>query len=301
MEGRRANPTTPRSARGFTLVELMISLGLLLLLSLYLTQMLVNQSRAYAVVDRVTETQQNLRGVGEILEYDLRNSAALVPEHAAVCGVDRTTDTDVLVVSDSGAVQPNSDGRIAQGADVTGGWNDWQGVETLSLATDPDSPDPMVLEAGTTTSDLAAYDTNGDGTADSDFLAGGGGGPTRNAGVIIVDANNPERGTACAILNSVDATNDTLTVDFSLGGATGAPMQLGALTGSMGPARLVAVPAHVYRIVGGDLLRDGMVLAEDIEDLQVSYFFDDDEDGEVDAPGETPGAGGSPVPPPTAP
>jgi hypothetical protein len=44
----------------------------------------------------------------------------------------------------------------------------------------------------------------------------------------------------------------------------------------------VAVPAHVYTVVNTQLLRDGMVLADDVEDLQFALFFDVDDDGVMD-------------------
>ncbi len=56
----------------------------------------------------------------------------------------------------------------------------------------------------------------------------------------------------------------------------------------MGAVDLVAVPAHVYWInpVGPNgapqLIRDGMVLANDVEDLQLAMFYDTDDDGIVD-------------------
>jgi hypothetical protein len=67
------------------------------------------------------------------------------------------------------------------------------------------------------------------------------------------------------------------------GGAApdGAPLGAGAVD-------LVAVPAHVYWINPGgagappQLIRDGMVLANDVEDLQVAMFYDVDDDGIVD-------------------
>ena len=43
---------------------------------------------------------------------------------------------------------------------------------------------------------------------------------------------------------------------------------------------LVVVPAHVYQINGSDeLLRDGTVVARNVDDFQVAYFFDADPDG----------------------
>ena len=56
----------------------------------------------------------------------------------------------------------------------------------------------------------------------------------------------------------------------------------------------VVIPAHEYRITNGDeLRRKGWLLAEGVEDLQVSFFFDADDDAVVDyAAGEIKGDGG---------
>ena len=55
----------------------------------------------------------------------------------------------------------------------------------------------------------------------------------------------------------------------------------------------MVVPAHEYRIANGDqLLRDGVVLSEGVEDLQVAYFYDADTDNVVDA-GEMRGTPGN--------
>ena len=49
----------------------------------------------------------------------------------------------------------------------------------------------------------------------------------------------------------------------------------------------MAVPAHVYWVNPNapngppQLIRDGMVLANDVEDLQVALFYDVDDDGVV--------------------
>jgi len=60
-------------------------------------------------------------------------------------------------------------------------------------------------------------------------------------------------------------------------------LRTGALGAAGGATNLVLVPAHEYRINGDQLLRDGVLLSEGVEDLQVAYFLDDDTDGIVDA------------------
>lgn len=101
-----------RSKRGFTLIEMVVSMAVLGLVSFFLTEMLVRSSRTYTVVDDVTEAQQNLRAVTTLLERELRSTGFLVPAGAAICGWDTggaagpDTSPDVLYVSDADAIDP---------------------------------------------------------------------------------------------------------------------------------------------------------------------------------------------------
>ena len=131
------------------------------------------------------------------------------------------------------------------------------GSSTLSV-------DTLVLEANAPT---AAYDTDGDGTPDSDFRVG--------SGVIVTDAGNPSRGTACGTVTAVALTGPSLSITLESG-------PLAAVSSSADPVDLVFVPAHVYRVAGLQLLRNGAVIAGDVEDLQIALFVDGDQDRVVD-------------------
>jgi hypothetical protein len=99
-----------------------------------------------------------------------------------------------------------------------------------------------------------------------------------------VDRNNPGRGVACGVITAggVDVAAKRINVDFS-----GTLTTLKAKPLGSGPADLVAVPAHRYMVnVNNQLMRDDLILSEDVEDLQVSYFFDVDDDGIVDDPAD---------------
>lgn len=257
---------------GYSLVELMVSLAILSVIMIFLTYVFMRQSRTYAVVDQVAEAQQSLRAIAALIERDVRTTAFMVPESAAVCGLDATGSSDVLFVTDASAIDPTGHVQPELGVRINSGYSG-SGTENLSIASDNvDGSD--------------RYDLDGDGTADSDFLYDTGSG--RTAGVIVVDRNDPTRGASCGFLDGYTPGSGTITVDFTLDGAvTGRPLDT-----ATGTPDLVAVPAHYYRVDSNDrLIRDGMVLAHDVEDLQLSLFYDADGDGSVGtAANELPGS-----------
>jgi Tfp pilus assembly protein PilW len=251
-----------RREAGFSLMELMIAAGLMGILVVYLMQSFSTQQRTYVMVDQVTEAQQSLRAISDLIEREIRLAGFMVDEAGAVCGVDATNTADALFVSDASAIDPSTAIAPALGARTS--TSPAAGTVTLTLT----SGDTVVLDG------QPAYDTNGDGANDSDFRVG--------AGAIVYDRNNPSRGAACGTVVAVPSTT-SVRVNF-LASALG-----GAAVG----AQLVVVPAHVYQVNNNaQLLRDGLVLSEDVEDLQVAYFFDQDADLTLD-PGENPGSAGS--------
>lgn len=251
---------------GFTLMELMISLLILAIVTVFLTDLFARQSRAYTVVENVTEVQHNLRAIAHLLEREMRSTSMLVPEGAALCGLDNTNTSDVLFVTDSqamdaGVLQNNLAARIVSGYSGTG--TDSLQIDNTVLDSDPFyDADPL-----------------NDGTPDSDFQDGG--------GVIVVDPFDSSKGASCGIIERVvnNAGNDVLDVNYAFGGAP------------LGGTGLVAVPAHVYQInAASQLVRDGMILADNVEDLQFSAFFDVDDDGQITSDAlEHPGSSGGNV------
>jgi prepilin-type N-terminal cleavage/methylation domain-containing protein len=267
-----------KQRRGFTIIELMIAMAVLLLVVVYLSEMLTRQSRAYAVVDQVTEAQQNLRAIADLLERELRVTGFMVPEGAAVCAVDQTNGADVLFVSDANALDPTNENQLGMGASIVAGFAGTGGNESLTL-------DDVVVDG------LPFYDIDGDGNADSDFLESVN--PFRTGGVIVADRGDPSRGVACGIINNVNPGANSIRVDFTSNGAAPAGT---ALAAGGGLSDLVAVPAHVYTVANNQLLRDGMVLADDVEDLQIAFFYDTDGDGlEIGDRSDYPGSAGGPI------
>jgi prepilin-type N-terminal cleavage/methylation domain-containing protein len=245
---------------GFTLVEMLTVVAIFGLVAIYVGRILAVNEQAYHTVENTSESQQNLRVFGELVEDNLRHAGMMVPRGLAVCGRDFDNAPDVLYVSDAAAIDPRDDTTSYAGATVSGGVTNLNvgASQTLTLTTLIIEPSPP---------SRPAYDTDGDGVADSDFR--------ENAGVIIYDSTSEARGNACGTVTDVDVANSTITVTGTAAMAAGA-----------GTA-LRAVPANEFRISGAELQWNGIALADDIEDFQVGYVFDLDGDNVIDtAPDE---------------
>ncbi|MCZ6782493.1 MAG: PilW family protein [Proteobacteria bacterium] len=249
-----------RRTDGFTLLELMIAGLILAVVTTYLLQTFTVSEKAYAVVEDVTEAQQSMRAIADLIEKDIRHAGFMVTEAGAVCGLDEFNSPDRLYLSDADAIQVGDlDPDLGSGF---AGNNVGSGLNTLNLdlVLEKADPDP-------------AYDTNGDGTLDSDFQVDG--------GVIIVDRDNPDRGTACGTVVQVTIGASEIRVDIETPPL--APLAAGS-------ADLIAIPAHEYVLNGLILMRDGLELVSGVEDLQIAYFVDANADNLVD-PGEYLGDG----------
>jgi len=198
-----------------------------------------------------------MRAIADLIERDVRHAGFMVPQAASICGIDSTGGPDTLYVSDYAAIDPGDDIVSYPGAKITGGaTNDVSTGAVLSLALDSriiEPPSPV----------RAAYDTNNNGTNNSDFQ--------KDGGVIVLDRNNPGRGVACGRIQTVATNFDVIAVEILSG-------TLGALTGT---ADLVVVPAIEYRVDGDVLFRNGVRLTRGVEDLQIAYLFDFDGDGAI--------------------
>lgn len=269
-----AGPARVRAHSAFTILEMMVAGTVLAIITSFLLSSLTIQKRNYTVNDQIVEIQQGARIIGDVLERDLRHAGFMTPPGAGFCLIDRTAAPDTLLLSDEAAVQTAGETSSELAARVTGG--------TVNVVKGPNftlSVDDLILEVVNPT---PSYDTDGDGANDSDFRLG--------SGAIVVDAANPERGTACAVVTGIpSATQIELDV---LSDPLAAAMP--------NPAQLTVVPARIYEVNAlNQLVRNGTVVAGDVEDLQVSVFVDLDEDGDIDA-GEYFGATGNPQLDPSA-
>lgn len=253
-----------RSARsGFSLIELLVAVGVMGLVMFYALGTFTYQHQTYVVVDQVSEIQQNVRAAAALIERDARSAGYMTPAEAAACGLDNSTAPDMLFLSDADAIQtadalPSELANRELGAEPTGAPAGVSAGDAVSFTVDDVSIDAN-----------PSYDTNGDGANDSDFRSG--------AGAILADLANPGRGVACGVVTAVTPPA-TIAVTFRTGLAVGAAL----------PSDYRLIPAHVYALAtpaGGviQLQRDGALLAKDIEDFQVAWFYDDDSDGQLDA------------------
>jgi prepilin-type N-terminal cleavage/methylation domain-containing protein len=249
---------------GFTLIELLVAAAVFATVSILFTRAFTVNQNHYVQIDQVVDSQQKLRAISDLMETDIRHAGMMVSESAAICAVDDDNGPDMLYLSDADAIDPGNDKQAYDGAQVQGA------VAGVSPGSGTLIVDTLTIENEATRS---AYDTDNDGTNDSDF--------TVNGGVIVVDLLDPSRGSACGRVTSVSPGSNQITVNVISG----------ALGTATGPTRLVLVPAHEYRIDNlGNFLRNGLVLIPGIEDFQVAFFVDLDGDFQVDT-GETRGDG----------
>lgn len=262
---------SPRRA-GFTLLELLIAMGVLGIVVVYVMQAFTASNKAYTVTDQVVESQQNLRAIGDLIEREIRGAGFMVPEGASLCGADGVLaaeagalfgNTDQLWIADPDPIQSPDPVRTANlGARVTAGFVNATGDQTWTL----DGATVDLDDDG-----AFFYDNQAPVGPDSDFRDDG--------GFILTDLNNPDRGTLCGRVRDADPGNFQVTV----------------VRGSFNPgvaadAELVVVPANHYRVtVAMELERNRVVLARDVEDFQVAWFFDLDDDGTIDGAPEHPG------------
>src|SRR5688572_6017546 len=95
-----------RKLEGFTLVELMVSMGIGMVILAAVTTSFMSQTRIYNAQEQINEMQQNARGVLDILSRELK-MAGYKPNGGGFNGVTYST-TQLMVQADL-----NSDGAIS--------------------------------------------------------------------------------------------------------------------------------------------------------------------------------------------
>ncbi|MBJ19942.1 MAG: prepilin-type N-terminal cleavage/methylation domain-containing protein [bacterium] len=264
--------------RGFTLIELMLAMTMLSIVVILTLDSLTRQQKSSIVTEQIVEAQQNVRAVSSLIAREIRMAGFMVPNAVGVCGVDSTTAPDQIFVSETEPIVPDDEraGTLGARLAATQGW-----TATWTVG----SPATLTLNLDSSTTDLDGdgtyfYDNDGNGTGEADFRV--------NGGFILGDLANPHRGSVCGTVSAASSTQITVAI---LAG------QLSALISSDAEEEIVLVPAAHYRVnagfATGRLERNQDLLAQGIDDLQISYFFDVDDDGVVDsAAAEEPGTSG---------
>ncbi|MBY0401585.1 prepilin-type N-terminal cleavage/methylation domain-containing protein [Myxococcota bacterium] len=261
-----------RRRAGFTLLELMISASILSIVVLGVFESLTQQHRTSIVTESVVEVQNNVRAIASLMEREVRMAGYMVPDAAAICGRDLTNASDELFVSETEPIVPDDARAGDMGARLAAGtWNN----PTINAA-NPYASTAVTLNLDSTTTDLDGdgtyfYDNDKNGTGEADFRVDG--------GFIAADLANPHRGAVCGRVTAASSTQITIV-----------PMA-GALVAhnatNDADEEVVIVPAARYSVdtTGGvgRLMRNGDLLAQGVDDFQVSFYFDVDDDGVVDA------------------
>lgn len=245
---------------GFTLLELLVATAAMAIVLVYTLGTFTANRNTYVVIENVSEAHQNLMAIGSLVERDLRNAGYAVPAEAAACGVDSTTAPDMLFVSDTDVI------RTAENLPASLAGTRLSASRVTGLPPGTITLDDVIIDQ------QATYDTDGTPGPDSDFREDG--------GYILVNLDDPKR-VYCGRITDVNAGAKQITVTADSGTPSGA-------------GNWVFVPAHVYRINAGALERDGVVLARDVEDLQLAWFYDLDDDGQIDANEDFGSGGGEP-------
>jgi prepilin-type N-terminal cleavage/methylation domain-containing protein len=114
----------------------------------------------------------------------------------------------------------------------------------------------VAVGAGDTSVTVGSLDVDGDAANPIDFAAG--------EGIIIADGTNSH----CAVIEAIVGNR----IDFD-------PPTPGGFAATTLSGR--AVPAIFYTIDGSDLMRNGLRLSNQVEDLQVEFGIDGDDDGQI--------------------
>jgi prepilin-type N-terminal cleavage/methylation domain-containing protein len=239
-----------RAESGFTLIELMVAMALFVVVTLQLVMAFNAQQRSFTNTDDAFDVQEDARLVLDLVSFDARQAGFMVPDGLAVASTDGgNAAADTLCLSDAGAIQPATYPRPPGQTFV------------LDSATGAYTG-ATVTAAGGLSLTLSSLDIDGDGNGDF----------TANAGAIVAIADR----VICAQITAVNVPASQITL-----AAVPAPPGSALLVGG------TAVPAVVYQVNGTTLTRNGLTLANQVEDLQAEFWVDQNDDRLVD-PAEFP-------------
>jgi prepilin-type N-terminal cleavage/methylation domain-containing protein len=232
-----------RESSGYTLVELLVALAVLAILTAQLFVVFSSQKRAYVNNERVLDVQEDARLVMDLLTTETRMAGYMVPRRAGVSSRDGGNGAaDALCVSDPSVLDEDD-------------------VRTEDDRYDRATVASITAGGGAVTvSSIAQLDVDGADAA-VDFA--------EDAGIILADGAHSH----CARITDVNVA--TGEVEFT----PAIPLYN---TWTVGQIR--ATPAIVYEVSGGGLglTRNSLLLSGEVEDLQVEYGVDVNDDEILD-------------------
>jgi prepilin-type N-terminal cleavage/methylation domain-containing protein len=229
-----------KSNRGYSLIELMVSMAVMAIVGSQLLLAFSSQYETYIEQDQLSRTQQDVRILTDAILGDLRMAGFMVPKEFGVGTIDgTTTDPDVLCISDPTVFVPT----------------EYEDAPARYDAVDISSN----LGGNDSTVTLVASQMDIDEDGNDDFVDG--------AGILISDGST----THCGLIT--DLTGAVVTF---------APLTASGATFSAFSTR--AVPAMIYQVdsATATLTRNGLVLSNHMEDLQVEFGVDEDGNGQIE-------------------
>lgn len=236
-----------RRQDGFTLLELLIAVTVLVIVTSQLFMVFSSQKRTFHANQRVLDVQEDARLVLDLIAFDARQAGFMVPRAVGVSSEDGgNAAADRFCISDpSYFAEPVV------------------GTPTVLDSRSEHFTTTAITSYSTSQITVATADVDGsaafDGSGPDDF-----GGTTR--GIIISDG----RQSLCALIQA-DSDGDPTTIQIDRDPDWGA----GGLNFDGNPA-VRAAPAVIYELnpATNTLTRNGMTLANSVEDFQVEYWVD---------------------------
>jgi len=230
---------TSHSQAGFSLLELMVAVAVMGVVTAQLFIVMGNQKKVYSSNERAVDAQETARMTLDLISFDTRMGGYMIPTWLAVSSVDGgTKDPDRFCVSSMFA----DPGATGSGNPIEALTTRWEGAKLAGGGLSSNSVQVASLN-------LNPLQDNQD-----DFATGG--------GVIIASRAQ----TYCARIQGI-TPGAPATIQFATNDAT---TYITAIT----PETQV-VPANVYEVdANNQLLRNNMVLAQGIEDLQAEFWVD---------------------------
>jgi prepilin-type N-terminal cleavage/methylation domain-containing protein len=231
-----------RRSEGFTLIELLITVVILGIVTSQMFMVFTTEKRVFEASQRVLDVQEDARLVIDLIAFDARQAGFMVPRVAGVASADGGTGgPDRLCVSDVSYFDYPLPGG---GASVLDPRDEHFDNARVTAFTDDSNLTLSTLDV----------DSSG-GASATDFQVG--------AGVIVSNGSL----SGCAQISSINAATNSLTLAHALDSNAFEthPSGLGAVR---------VVPAVVYELQGNNLLRNGLLIARSVEDLQIEYWVD---------------------------